>query len=70
VTIGEQIREREAQGYRVIQSGRVREPGRPGTTFADRVEGCTVSLIRSGDVLLDNDERWVHMQLREPTNAA
>jgi hypothetical protein len=69
VRIASKIAEREAEGYRIVQQGRVLRPyAGAGDTFADRVEDCRIALIKSGDVLLDDDERWVHMQRK--TDAA
>ena len=54
-----------ADGYEVVQEGRVLIPFEakyPKPSFADRVEGCNVGLIGSGDKLLDDDTRWVHLR--------
>lgn len=55
----------EKEGTLLMQTGRVLRPGRPGLSFADRVETCDVSKIRSGDVLLDDEERWWHLRRPE-----
>jgi hypothetical protein len=58
-----------ADGYEILQEGRVLVPFDPKAKqkprFSDRVEGCNVSLIRSGDKLLDDDERWAHLRRRD-----
>jgi hypothetical protein len=56
------IASREEEGYEVVQSGRISRPYEHGVTFAERAEGCNVSLIESGDALVDDEERWVHMK--------
>jgi hypothetical protein len=62
------LTERLAEGYEIVQRGRVDIPwdpnAKPKPTFADRVSDCRVSEIQSGDALLDDDQQWVH--LRKP----
>lgn len=65
LSLDDQIAGRLAKGYEIVQQGRVLIPYEekyPKPSFAERVEGFKVSLNRSGDVLLDDDERWVHMR--------
>lgn len=56
------VAEQLAKGRKVIQEGRVLRPGEQGVAFTERVEGCTPSLIRDGDSLIDDHERWVHLR--------
>ncbi len=62
MTVEERVQDYLKAGATLVQSGRVLRPPLPGLSFADRVEGCNVYAIRSGDVLLDDDERWWHLR--------
>jgi hypothetical protein len=60
-----QVKQALTDGYEIVQQGRVLIPFRPVTkkpSFSERVEGCNALLIVSGDLLLDDDERWVHLR--------
>lgn len=50
------------EGWVELGRGRVIAPDAPGVCFSERVEG--LGTVRSGDRLLDDGERFVH--LRDP----
>jgi hypothetical protein len=68
VNIDEQVAAALADGFEVVQQGRVLiqyDPARrPKLDFTARVEGCNAGIIGSGDKLVDDDERWVHLRKR------
>jgi len=56
------VEELRAEGFDLLQRGRILRTPAPGVSFADRAEGCDVSRIRSGDRLIDDAERWAHLR--------
>ena len=68
MTLDEQIAEKEAAGFEIVQEGRVLYPARTGLSFSDRVEGFDIRLLAGGrdkqfrHALLDDASRWVHMR--------
>jgi hypothetical protein len=63
--VDDQIAELEAEGWRLVQRGRVLIPFEaktPKPDFASRVEGCNAGWIGAGDKLIDDDEEWAHLR--------
>jgi hypothetical protein len=61
-----------AEGFEIVQEGRVLIPvraGDPKLSFSERVEGFNIHLLgysgmhtRYDNRLFDDDERWVHLR--------
>lgn len=76
-TLSEQVAGFEADGYEIVQQGRVLKPPALGLSFVDRVEGFRIGMLGAypaptyrsqfDNRLLDDAERWVH--LRRPRMA-
>lgn len=60
--VGELLHQHLDDGYQIVQQGRIARAYTAGMTFADQVDDCDVASIRSGDVLLDDAVRWVHLK--------
>jgi hypothetical protein len=50
------------EGWEIVQEGRVLRSAAPGLSFFERVQGCAIGRVKSGDMLLDSDTRWFHLQ--------
>jgi hypothetical protein len=74
MTLDEQIASAEADGYEIVQRGRIVAAPAPGRSFSDRAEGFMLSMLGShpppgyrsefDNLLLDDDARWVHLRRR------
>lgn len=65
--LAEQIAAAEADGFEIVQQGRVLvplSPTWPKPSFVERVEGCDAGRIAPGDRLYADEERWVHLRRR------
>lgn len=68
----ELIDERLAEGFEIVQQGRVLRPPKQGVSFSERVEGFQIGMLGTyappsyrsqfDNVLLDDEERWVHLR--------
>lgn len=69
-----QVKEALAEGFEVIQRGKITRPYEQGVTFSDRAEGFRIGLLGSyppptyrgvfENRLFDDEKEWVHLQRR------
>lgn len=72
MTLEERIEEALAEGYELIQEGRILMPPKERVSFSERAEGFRFSLLGPHspptfvspyeNKLLDDDQRWVHLR--------
>lgn len=70
--LGQHVTDALAEGFEIVQEGRVLSPDAVGVSFAERVEGFRASMLGSHSAptyrseyenrLFDSEERWVHLR--------
>jgi hypothetical protein len=66
------IAQAQANGYEIVQQGRITAPPKPGRSFSDRADGFMLSMLGTypaptyrsqfDNLLYDDAERWVHLR--------
>lgn len=74
MTVDEHVAAAIADGFEVIQQGRVLAPPAQGVSFDERVEGFRIGLLgythehcAFHNRIFDDADRWVHLQKRKGT---